>query len=139
FFLDAEQVGQAELLQRPMNGRRKGADDLLEVCAQVEVSAFDASVQVGAFLQQGSGQQGNRQNHQQQNQQHGQQSAKIGPAWQAGYKPAVQGHEADGQYGAPEHGGIVRQQQPAERERDNDQQDDEGAIVQFAIVHEGSG
>ena len=110
---------------RPVAHDGSAATNLREVGADVDLSGLDAVVHAGHLLHQRDGDQRDRQDDDDEDDRERRQRGEVASARHPREEPAIERLEQQREHGAPEDAAVERPDDPRERDRQDDQQDQE--------------
>jgi hypothetical protein len=128
--LQPGEIVEAESFEHTLCPRGQGGEDAREVAGEIELSGAHAMDHAGQFLHQRNGDEGERQDDDDENDRERRQRSEVLAAAHPREQPAMERLEQQRQHAAPEHGAVERPDDPRERERQDDQQDQECVAIE---------
>jgi len=123
--LQRAHVADAEALEQAHGPLRQMVENLLQVAADVDLARLQLGVKGGGLLRQRGGDERRRQDHDHQDQAQRGERRQVGATVEALAQPAKHRAEQHRQDGPPENRAVIGKENPAESQRDADQQQDE--------------
>ncbi len=128
-------VAHAQALEEVLHEHRQRFFEVSHVGRDVQLAAFDVLVERRTLLHQQSADDDYWQDRDDHGDGQGDQRDDVARPFEALNQTALQGRKDDPEDDSPEHRAVVRQQDPDKGEADQNQQDQQGSIVQVGVVH----